>query len=496
MSKTSGTEVAMSTEVGERIRLRLHIGGSWVQTASGKTFESISPATGEVLAVVPDAGREDARRAIKAAGRARLVMGALGVEERVRLCEAIAERIEARLDELARTLSLEQGKPLSEAVGEVEFAARLYRDAGGYAQRLETGILPSPDSRKRVLTIRQPHGVVAVITPWNYPVGIPSEYLSAALASGNAVVWKPAPTTSLVATRLLECLLDAGLPEGACNLLLGGKEVGEEIVSNPGTHAVGFTGSFPVGNAVARQAGAKPLLLELGGNGPTIILDDADLELAVEGAAFGCYSNAGQICQSSERILVTPRVHDDVLSGLVGKAESIRLGHPLEEETTMGPLNNEGIAQKMDEHIADAVAKGAVVIAGGERAGGFPTPLYYRPSVLDRVPRKSLLNDEETFGPVAPLIAVHDLDEAIEVANSCRYGLCCSVFTGSLRSAFRAAERLECGVVNVNETAAYWDGRTPFGGYSGKASGVGRLGGAATIQSMTQLKSIVIDVGT
>jgi acyl-CoA reductase-like NAD-dependent aldehyde dehydrogenase len=485
----------MATEVREAVRLRLHIGGDWVESASGETFESTSPATGEVLAVVPDAGREDGRRAIEAAGRARHAMAALGVDERARLCDAIAARIDARREEMARTLSLEQGKPLGEALGEVEFAARLYRDAGGYVQRLATAVLPAPDQRKRVLTIRQPHGVVAVITPWNYPVGIPSEYLSAALASGNAIVWKPAPTTSLVASQLLECLLDAGVPDGACNLLFGGKEAGEEIVSNPGTQAVGFTGSFPIGDAVARQAGAKPLLLELGGNGPTIILDDADLELAIEGAAFGSYSNAGQICQSSERILVTRRVHDDVLGGLVGKAESIRLGHPLDEETTMGPLNNEGVAQKMDEHIADAVAKGAVVVAGGERADGLPTRLYYRPSVLDQVPRGSLIDDEETFGPVAPVITVADLDEAIDVANSCRYGLCCSVFTGSLRTAFRAAERLECGVVNVNETAAYWDGRTPFGGYSGKASGVGRLGGAATIEAMTQVKSIVLDVG-
>ena len=485
----------MSTEVREAVELRLHIGGAWVEAAGGETFESTSPATGEVLALVPDAGREDGRRAVEAAGRARERMGALGVEERARLCEAIGERIDARREELARTLSLEQGKPLREALGEVEFAAGLYRDAAGYVRSLQTGVLPSADPRKRVLTIRQPHGVVAVITPWNYPVGIPSEYLSAALASGNCVVWKPAPTTSLVAARLLECLLDAGVPEGACNLVFGGQEVGAEIVTNAGTHAVGFTGSFPVGNAVASQAGAKPLLLELGGNGPTIILDDADLGLAVEGAAFGCFSNAGQICQSSERILVTPRVHDDVLSALVAKAESIRLGHPLDEETTMGPLNNDGVARKMDEHIEDAVGRGAVVAAGGARADGFPTGLYYQPSVLDQVPRGSLVDDEETFGPLAPLISVRDLDEAIEVANSCRYGLCCSVFTGSLRKAFRAAERIECGVVNVNETAAYWDGRTPFGGYSGKASGVGRLGGAATIEAMTQVKSIVLDVG-
>jgi len=485
----------MATEMREAVRLRLHIGGGWVDAAGGETFESESPATGDVLAVVPNAGREDGRRAVQAAARARQAMATLGTEERARLCEAIADRIEARVDEMARTLSLEQGKPLSEALGEVEFAAGLYRDAAGYIRRLTTGIQPSPDPRKRVLTIRQAHGVVAVITPWNYPVAIPSEYLSAALASGNAVVWKPAPTTSLIATQLLECLLDAGVPEGACNLVFGGPEVGEEIVSNSGTHAVGFTGSFPIGDAVARQAGAKPLLLELGGNGPTIILDDADLELAVEGAAFGCFSNAGQICQSSERVLVTPRVHDSVLAGLIDKAGAIRLGHPLDEETTMGPLNNEGVAQKVDTHIADAVAKGATVVAGGERAAGFPTRLYYQPTVLDEVPRGSLIDDEETFGPVAPVIAVSDVDEAIEVANSCRYGLCCSVFTGSLRNAFRVAERVECGVVNVNETAAYWDGRTPFGGYSGKSSGVGRLGGVATIESMTQVKSIVLDVG-
>src|SRR5262249_40168443 len=281
----------MSTELGAAVRLGLHVGGNWTQAASGETFESTSPATGEVLAIVPYAGTVDGRRAIEAAGVARHTMAALGVEERAQFGERIAEQIELRSDELARTLSLEQGKPLEEARGEVEFAARLYRDAAGYVRSSATAVQPSPDPRKRVLTIRQPHGVVAVITPWNYPVGIPSEYLSAALASGNAVVWKPAPTTSLVAARLLECLLDAGLPEGACNPVFGGQEVGAEIVSNPGTPAVGFPGSFPVGNAVASQAGAKPLLLELGGNGPTIILDDADLEVAVEGAAFGCFSN-------------------------------------------------------------------------------------------------------------------------------------------------------------------------------------------------------------
>jgi acyl-CoA reductase-like NAD-dependent aldehyde dehydrogenase len=472
----------------------MHIGGEWVDSVTGETFERISPVTGEVLATLPDAEREDARAAIDAANRARSSMASMPVFERAALCHAIADVLRSRHEAMAEELSLEQGKPYSEACEEILFAAELYRDAGENIKRLETSIVPSVDPHKRILTIRQPHGVVAIITPWNFPVAIPSEYLSAALAAGNTVVWKPAPTSSIIAVRLMECLLEAGIPGGSVNLLFGGAEVGDEMVANPGTHAVGLTGSSAVGNAVAQRAGAKPTLLELGGNGPTIILDDADLERAIEGTAFGCYFNAGQICQSSERILTHDRIHDAVLEGLVETARKIKVGHPLDEATTMGPLNNEGVAKKMDEHLADAVEKGATVLAGGQRAEGFPTALYYEPTVVDGVPADSLFNHEETFGPVAPVISTGDVDEAIFIANSCGLGLCCSVYTSSLSKAFYCAERLECGVVNVNESAAYWDGRTPFGGYSGKGSGVGRLGGKETILSMTQLKSMVMDV--
>jgi acyl-CoA reductase-like NAD-dependent aldehyde dehydrogenase len=472
----------------------MHIGGEWVDSVTGETFERISPVTGEVLATLPDAEREDARAAIDAANRARSSMASMPVFERAALCHAIADVLRSRHEAMAEELSLEQGKPYREACEEILFAAELYRDAGENIKRLETSIVPSVDPHKRILTIRQPHGVVAIITPWNFPVAIPSEYLSAALAAGNTVVWKPAPTSSIIAVRLMECLLEAGIPGGSVNLLFGGAEVGDEMVANPGTHAVGLTGSSAVGNAVAQRAGAKPTLLELGGNGPTIILDDADLERAIEGTAFGCYFNAGQICQSSERILTHDRIHDAVLEGLVETARKIKVGHPLDEATTMGPLNNEGVAKKMDEHLADAVEKGATVLAGGQRAEGFPTALYYEPTVVDGVPADSLFNHEETFGPVAPVISTGDVDEAIFIANSCGLGLCCSVYTSSLSKAFYCAERLECGVVNVNESAAYWDGRTPFGGYSGKGSGVGRLGGKETILSMTQLKSMVMDV--
>jgi acyl-CoA reductase-like NAD-dependent aldehyde dehydrogenase len=475
-------------------RPSMYIGGEWIDSASGETFERISPVTGEVLASLPRANREDAQAAIDAANWARSHMASMPVFERAALCHAIADVLESKRKSMGEELSLEQGKPYREACDEILFAAELYRDAAENIKRLETSIVPSVDPNKRILTIRQPHGVVAIITPWNFPVGIPSEYLSAALAAGNTVVWKPAPTSSIIAIRLVECFIEAGVPEGSVNLLFGEAEVGDEMVANPDTHAVGLTGSSAVGNAVAQRAGAKPLLLELGGNGPTIILDDADLERAIEGTAFGCYHNAGQICQSSERILTHNKIHDAVLEGLVEKARAIKLGHPLDETTTMGPLNNEGVAKKMDEHLADAVQKGASVVTGGRRAEGFPTALYYEPTVVDGVPPESLLNHEESFGPVAPIISTEDFDEAIAVANSCGLGLCCAVYTSNVSKAFYCAEQLECGVVNVNESAAYWDGRIPFGGYSGKGSGVGRLGGKETILSMTQLKSMVMDV--
>ncbi len=485
----------MGPEAGVKPRkVSLFIGGKWVDAADGRSFDQVSPATGDVIGIVADASPDDARLAIDAANRAKRSLADLTVLERSELCARIADSILAAQDRLAPELSLEQGKPLKEASDEIRFAASLFRDAAETISNLETSFMPTVNRDKRVFTLRQPHGVVAVLTPWNYPVGIPSEYLSAALASGNVVIWKPAPSTSMIAARLVECLLQSGVPEGAVNLLYGGAGPGQEIVANPGTQAVGFTGSTATGTLIAQHAGAKPLLLELGGNGPTIILDDANLESAVVGTAIGCFTNAGQICQSSERILVTEKVHDQVLDGLVSSASRVRLGHPLQTGTTMGPLNNQGVAAKMDGHLQDAIERGAKVIFGGQRAKGLPTDLYYQPSVVDQVSRDSLINRQETFGPIAPLIVVRDVDDAIAVANSCGLGLCASVYTTDINAAFRCAERLECGVVNVNESAAYWDGRTPFGGWSGKGSGVGRLGGIETVRFMTQLKSVVLDV--
>ncbi|MGH9052930.1 MAG: aldehyde dehydrogenase family protein [Acidimicrobiia bacterium] len=481
--------------MSELRRVPLGIGGDWVE-GELDPLELSSPATGEPIASVAQGTRRQVQAAVEAAGEAQRRLAAMTPFQRADLSEAVADLLEERQEEIARDLSREQGKPYrTEALPEVETAAGMFRDAAQGIRHLESGVIPSADPAKRVMTIRQPRGVYGILTPWNFPVAIPSEYLSAGLAGGNAMVWKPSEWTPVSAWHLMRCFLDAGVPEGTLNLVLGPPaEIGDEVVGHPGVVGVGLTGSTPTGRIVAQRAAGKALLLELGGNGPTVIFEDADLEKAIRQTAFGSFANAGQICDSTERILVQASVHDEVVDGLVREAKEVRLGPPFEEETTMGPITNEPTAAKMDQHLADAREKGAEVIFGGERAEDLPTRLYYRPTVVDGVTPAMSLNREETFGPVAPVMAFSDEEEALQWANDSPLGLVGSVFTRDIGRALRMAEALECGVVNVNETSAYWQPHTPFGGYAGKQSGIGRIGGIYTLLEMTQLKTIVVDV--
>jgi len=476
----------------------MHIGGVWVESDSDATMTATSPATGETIGSVPEGTRDDARRAIAAANAAARDWAARSAFERAEAMERVAAIVGERRDELARTLSLDQGKPLrAEAYDEVDELGEYWRMAAADARRLEGSMPPSVDAGKRVLAYRVPCGVVAVITPWNWPYTMPAEVIAPALASGNAVVWVPAPTTSICAVKLAECIVEAELPAGVFNLVTGpGAEVGDEIAGSPGTHAVGFIGSIETGHRVAERAAGKAQLLEMGGNGPVVVLEDANLDAAVEATLTASFLCAGQSCTAGELFLVHETVHDDFLDRLTARvASDIRLGDPFADETTMGPLNNEPTAAKMDRHLEDAAGQGAEVVVGGSRAGGFPTNLYYEATVLDRVSSDMEVAREETFGPVVPISTIRSEDEALAIIDSGPYGLLASIFTEDLRRGLRFAEAARAGWVNVNEGSNYWESHLPFGGRAGSKSGVGRVGGRHAMDAFTELKTVVLNLG-
>jgi acyl-CoA reductase-like NAD-dependent aldehyde dehydrogenase len=478
-------------------RPKMFVGGTWVDSESGKVFEATSPSTGAVIGTVPEGTREDARRAIAAANEAWPAWAGLSAFERARAMERVAAVLDERREDLARTLTLDQGKPLrAEANGEVEELIEYFAMAAADARRMDGLMPPSVDANKRVLLTRVPRGVVSIISPWNWPYTMPGEILAPAIAYGNTVVWAPAPTTSICAVKLAGCLEAAELPPGVVNMVTGpGPIVGDEIAGNPGTQAVGFIGSIATGHAVAVRAAGKELLLEMGGNGPLVIMEDADLDAAVMATLSACFLNAGQSCTAGERILVHEDVGDEYLSLLTeALGKEIRLGDPFDDATTMGPLNNEPTVTKTERHVRDAVDRGAVVVAGGGRAPRFGSDLFYEATVLEGVTEEMEIAREETFGPVVPISTIRSEDEAIESVNRSPYGLLSAIFTRDLRRGLRYAEAVRAGWVNVNEGTNYWESHLPFGGRSGSASGVGRVGGPFSMERLTELKTIVIDL--
>jgi acyl-CoA reductase-like NAD-dependent aldehyde dehydrogenase len=473
----------------------MYVAGEW--TGGCSRMEATSPATGEVIGTVPDGTREDARRAIAAAGEAWPVWAAHSAFERAAAMERIVEILEERRADLAQTLTLDQGKPLqAEAYDEVEELIEYFRMASADATRLDGLVPPSVDADKRVFLYRVSRGVVGVITPWNWPYTMPAEAIAPALASGNVVVWTPASSTSVCSVKLAECIVEAGLPAGVFNLVTGrGSVVGDEVAANPGTQAVSFIGSVETGTRVAQRAAGKALLLEMGGNGPMVILDDADLGAAVDASLTSAFLCAGQSCTAGERFLVQEGIHDAFLEKLTAAmGREIRLGDPFAPETTLGPLNNESTAQKMDLHVSDALERGAELVAGGGRADGFPTRLYYRPTVLDGVEGGMLVAREETFGPVVPVIAICDEVEALRAVDSSPYGLLCAVWTRDLGRGLRFAEAVRTGWVNINASSNHWESHLPFGGRAGSRSGTGRVGGRYPMETFTELKTIVVNL--
>jgi succinate-semialdehyde dehydrogenase/glutarate-semialdehyde dehydrogenase len=472
----------------------MFVDGRWTGSVSGETFTADSPATGASLGEVPQGTREDAQLAIGAANRAADAWSRLTVFERAMYMGRVGDAIEQRRDELAHTLTLDQGKPLHESRDEVEELIAYWRNAAEDGKRLEGRLANSMSPGKRVLLVRRPRGVIGVITPWNWPYTMPAELIAPALASGNAVVWTPASSTAIAAIALAQCVAEADLPPGVFNLVTGpGSVVGDEIARNPGTHGVGFIGSTETGRKVAEAAAGKAAVLELGGNGPVVVLEDADLDLAAEATVTACFLCAGQSCTAGERLLVHRAVREEFVAKLRALVtERVVLGDPFAEATTMGPLNNAGVAEKMDEHVADALERGASVVTGGARAQGYPTRLYWQPTVLDGVPADALVAVEETFGPIAPVVAIESLDQAIELTNASPYGLLSAIFTRDLSQGLRFADEVRTGWVNINDSSNYWEPHLPFGGRSGTASGIGRVGGSAPMESFTELQTVVI----
>lgn len=476
--------------------LRNFIGGDWAEPTGDRVREIVSPVTGEVIAEAPDAGPEDVERAARAAREAQPGWGALSPWQRAEVCHAIADLIDERREEFARELSLEQGKPYTaEAIPDIEETAENFRIAAEDVKRMETAIIPSQDANKRILTFRKPNGVYAGITPWNFPTLIPVELIAPGIAAGNTIVMKPSEWTPVAMANFMQIMADAGLPDGVVNVVYGGGEVGERLITSPHVDCVGFVGSHETAERIVRTAGLKRTLIEASGNGPVVVCADADLERAAKGAVFGGFFCAGQVCCATERVLVHRDVHDDFLAEVRREAEGWKLGDPFDDDTLVGPMNNEPTAQKMDLHLEDAVARGAEIVVGGSRDAGRPTGLYYQPTVVDGVGLDTLINREETFGPIVPLISVASDDEAIAAANDSHLGLQAAVYTRSLKRAFRYVESLRVGNVVVNDSTDYWEAHEPFGGASGTRTGWGRIGGRYTMLDMTDLKTVVLDFG-
>jgi succinate-semialdehyde dehydrogenase/glutarate-semialdehyde dehydrogenase len=476
--------------------LQNFIGGDWVEATGEDSVEIVSPVSGEKLADVPNASEEDIARAARAAREAQPRWAARTAWERAEVCHAIADLIEERKEDFARELSLEQGKPyVGEAIPDIEETAENFRIAAEDVKRMESAVIPSQDANKRILTFRKPNGVYAGITPWNFPTLIPVELIAPGIAAGNTIVMKPSEWTPIAMANFVQIMADAGLPDGVVNVIYGDGRVGERLIQDENIDCVGFVGSHTTAEKIVRAAGLKRSLIEASGNGPVVVCADADLEAAAKGAVFGGFFCAGQVCCATERVLVDTRVHDDFLAAVIKEAEGWKLGDPFDEDTFVGPMNNEPTAQKMDRHLEDALEKGAEVVVGGSREQGRPTDLYYQPTVVDNVGVDTLINRDETFGPIVPLITVDSDEEALAVANDSHLGLQAAVYTRSLKRAFTYLDNLRVGNVVVNDSTDYWEAHEPFGGAAGTRTGWGRIGGRYTMLDMTDLKTVVLDVG-
>jgi len=471
--------------------LKLFIAGEWTEGTGDDHYQVSSPVTGEHIYNVPKASSADVDRAVAAAREATEEMRHWTAFERADLCLRIYDLWQEKVADVARILTMEQGKPYTaEAVDDIEESGDYFQIAAEDVKRLSGEFIPTTERNRRMFTVHRPVGVWAAITPWNFPVMIPMEYVGPGLATGNSIIVKPPEFTSWAILEMAKVFEEAAVPKGAISVIPGGGDIGEALVTHGGIDAIGFTGSSATGARIVSQMGLKRSIMEMSGNGPTIVTADADIQRAAEAAVYGAYYNAGQVCVATERLIVLDEVHDEFVEASIKAADTVRLGDPFDDGTNMGPLNNEPTAAKMDRHMADAVERGAEVLMGGKRATGHPTDLYYEFTILDRVPEESLVSQEESFGPVLPILSARDDEDAVGVANRTRLGLQAAVFTNDLTKAFYYADRIRSGTVIVNDSTDTWETFQPFGGAAGTDTGWGRQ----RTEEFTDLQTIVFSL--
>ncbi|MBS1861840.1 MAG: NAD-dependent succinate-semialdehyde dehydrogenase [Actinobacteria bacterium] len=472
-------------------RQDLLIDGAWTAAADDRRIAVTDPASGAVVANVADGDGDDARRAIDAAAGALAEWSGRTALERARVLRAWFDLIVAAADDLARILVAEQGKPLAEARGEVLYGAGFVEWFAEEAKRAYGDLVPTNVAGRRILVLKQPIGVCAAITPWNFPSAMILRKAAPALAAGCTMVLKPATETPLSALALGELAIRAGLPPGVLNIVHGPPaEIGGELTTDPRVRKLTFTGSTEVGRLLMRQSAGtvKRLSLELGGNAPLIVFDDADLDEAVAGAMAAKFRNSGQTCVCPNRILAQDGIHDAFVERLVAATVALRVGEGLEPGVEQGPLIDERAVAKVEAHIDDAVRRGAAVATGGARHARGGT--YFEPTVLTGVEAGAILCGEETFGPLAPVLRFGTEAEAIELANATEFGLSAYLFSHDLGRVFRVAEALEFGVVAVNTGAFSYEG-APFGGV--KQSGLGREGSRHGLDDFLEIKYLCLE---
>ncbi|MCR3929533.1 NAD-dependent succinate-semialdehyde dehydrogenase [Aeromonas caviae] len=469
------------------IKSLAYVDGRWCESLGGRRFDVLNPATGQVITQVPDMDGEDTRLAIAAAHTAQPAWAALTAKERSSKLYAWFERIMANQEELARIMTCEQGKPLAEAKGEVAYGASFIQWFAEEGKRAYGRTIPGFSADRRLATIKQPVGVVAAITPWNFPIAMITRKAGPALAAGCTIVIKPAAETPLCALALAVLAEQAGIPAGVINIVTShqASAVGNELCSNPVVRKLSFTGSTRIGKLLMRQCAdtMKRLSLELGGNAPFIVFDDADLDAAVAGALASKYRNAGQTCVCANRILVQASVYDAFAEKLAAAVKAFKVGDGMGEGVQIGPLINPAAASKVAELVQQSVAAGARVLVGGDAhpAG----PLFYHPTILTGVTRGNPILDEEIFGPVAPLVRFETEAEAIALANDTPYGLAAYFYGRDIARVWRVAEGLEYGMVGINEGIISTE-LAPFGGI--KESGLGREGAAEGLEEYLETK--------